>query len=66
MAPVMAKAESIASILRSFRNDMISCYGADVIPVGPGSVISPPGLQSDVSKFLCAIAEVNIEFDQIG
>ena len=66
MASLMTLAEGIAARLRSYRDATISCYGADVIPVGPGSNISPPGMQSEVSNYLCAVAEVHIEFDQIG
>lgn len=66
MAPVMAQAEMIAARLRSFRSDEISCFSADVIPVGPGSSISPPGFQSAVNNYLCAVAEVALQFDQIG
>jgi hypothetical protein len=66
MAPVMAQAETIAARLRSFRDATISCFGADVIPVGPGSNISPPGLRSEVNNYLCAVAEIDISFDQIG
>jgi hypothetical protein len=66
MAPVMAQAETIAARLRSFRDATISCYSADVIPVGPGSNLAPPGFPNEVNNYLCAIAEVQIEFDQIG
>jgi hypothetical protein len=66
MKPVMDNAEIIAARLRSFRDVSVSCYGADVIPVGPGANIAPPGLPNEVSNYLCAIAEVYIEFDQIG
>jgi hypothetical protein len=62
----MVMAETIAARLRSFRDATISCFGADVIPVGPGSNISPPGLQSEVSNYLCAVAEIDLHFDQIG
>lgn len=68
MGPVMDKAELIAAQLRSFRDDTttVSCYSADVIPVGPGANIAPPGFTSEVNNYLCAIAEVEVEFDQIG
>jgi hypothetical protein len=66
MGPVMQKAETIAARLRSFRDASISCFGADVIPVGPGSSIAPPGLQSEVSNYLCAVVECAMSFDQIG
>jgi hypothetical protein len=66
MKPVMDDAETIAARLRSFRDATISCYSADVIPVGPGASIAPPGFSNEVNNYLCAIAEVQIEFDQIG
>lgn len=66
MKPVMAVAETVAARLRSFRDDSISVFAADVIPVGPGSSISPPGLQSEVNNYLCAVAEIGLSFDQIG
>lgn len=59
-------AETIAARLRSFRSSSISCYSADVIPVGPGSSISPPGFTSEVSNYQCAVAECVLTFDQIG
>lgn len=66
MASVMTLAESFAAALRSYRDNTIACFGADVIPVGPGSSITPPGLQSEVNNYLCAVAEIRIQFDQIG
>jgi len=66
MGPVMTIAETIAARLRSFRDANISCFSADVVPVGPGSNISPPGMQSEVSNYLCAVAEIDLHFDQIG
>lgn len=59
-------AESIAALLRSYRDSYISCFSADVIPIGQGSSLTPPGLQSEVSNYMCAVAEVSLHFDQIG
>lgn len=59
-------AELIAAQLRSFRDTSISCYSANVIPVGPGSSISPPGFTSEVSNYQCAVAEIALTFDTIG
>ncbi|QOZ17450.1 hypothetical protein XI02_22360 [Bradyrhizobium sp. CCBAU 21365] len=59
-------AETIAARLRSFRDDTVSCFSADVIPIGAGSSIAPPGLDSDVSNFVAALAEVRVTFDQVG
>lgn len=59
-------AEVIAALLRSYRDSSISCFSADVIPVGEGSQITPPGLASEVSNYQCAVAEIALHFDQIG
>lgn len=63
---VMGYAETIAARLRSFRDDDVSCYSADVLPVGQGSSITPPGLASEVSNYQCAVAEIALTFDQVG
>lgn len=63
---VSAYAETVAARLRSFRDDVVSCFGADVIPFGPGSNLSVPGLSSDVSNYQCALAECVLTFDQIA
>lgn len=63
---VAAFAETVAVPLRSFRDDVISCFAADVIPVGPGSTIAVPGLASDVSNYQCALVECVLTFDQTG
>lgn len=62
----LQNAETIAARLRSYRSAGISCSSADVIPVGDGSGIKPPGLDSDVNNYQCAIAEIDLWFDQIG
>lgn len=59
-------AETLAALLRSYRGNGISCFSADVIPVGEGSKIAPPGLASEVSNYQCAVAEISLHFDQIG
>jgi hypothetical protein len=59
-------AEQLATLLRSFRDSDISCFSADVIPVGPGSSIAPPGLSSAVNDYQCAVAVIALHFDQIG
>src|SRR5205814_425830 len=43
LSVVMGHAETIAARLRSFRDSSVSCFSADVIPVGDGSQLSPPG-----------------------
>lgn len=59
-------AETIAAWLRSFRDSSISCFSADVIPIGEGSRLTPPGLQSAVNNYQCAVVEVDMTFDQTG
>lgn len=59
-------AELVAVELRSYRDDNVSCFAADVIPIGPGSSISVPGLSTVVSAYQCAVAEATLTFDQIG
>jgi hypothetical protein len=66
MSVALDYAEAIAARLRSFRDASVSCFSADVIPVGPGSSISPPGLQSEVSSYQCAVCEVDVVFDLVG
>lgn len=63
---VCGHAETIAERLRSYRSESLSCFSADVIPIGPGSSISVPGLSSEVSNYQCAVAEIVMHFDQIG
>lgn len=59
-------AETIAARVRSYRTDDVSCFSADVHPVGDGSSLNPPGLNSPVNNYYCSIVEVAIHFDQIG
>jgi hypothetical protein len=59
-------AETVAARMRSYRSAGLSCFSADVIPIGPGSSISVPGLTSEVSNYQCAVAEIALQFDQIG
>lgn len=66
MEAITAAAEPIAAQLRSFRDDNISCFEADPIPVGQGSSLAVPGLVSEVSNYQCAIVEAVLTFDQIG
>ena len=66
LAVAMDAAETLAALLRSYRDSSISCFAADVIPVGEGSKIAPPGLASEVSNYQCAVAEIALTFDQIG
>ncbi len=66
LAVATAAAETIAALLRSYRSGDISCSSADVIPIGEGSSLTPPGLSSEVSNYMCAVAEIALHFDQIG
>lgn len=59
-------AETIAARLRSFRDTDISVFAADVIPLGDGAQMAPPGLQSEVNNYQCALVEATLHFDQIG
>lgn len=60
-------AEAIASRLRSFRSDSISCFSADLIPIGQGSSVSLPGMSSGVAgDYQCVAVEVELFFDQVG
>jgi hypothetical protein len=63
---VTGYAEPIAAQLRSYRDDVISCLGAGVFPAGSGSTVSVPGLSSDISNYMCAIAEAVVIFDLVG
>jgi hypothetical protein len=64
--PVMTNAETVAARFRSYRDEHVSVDAADVIPVGEGSKISVPGMESAVSNYNCAVAEVKFHFNQIG
>jgi hypothetical protein len=66
MEMTASRAEMVAAQLRSYRDDVISCFEADVIPVGQGSSLSVPGLVSEVSNYNAAIVEAVLMFDQIG
>ena len=66
MEAVADAAELIATQLRSFRDNDISCFDADVIPIGQGASLAVPGLVSEVSNYQCAIVEAILTFDQIG
>lgn len=63
---MFANAENIAARLRSYRDSVVSCFAADVIPIGPGSSITVPGLNEPVNSYQCAVAEIELHFDQTG
>ena len=59
--------ETIAALMRSYRDAVIFCKSADVKDVGDGASIAPPGLQrNELNNYLCAIVEVDVSFDQTG
>ena len=59
-------AEPVAARLRSYRDEVISIFKADVIHMGQGSNLSVPGLVSEVSNYQCALVEAELIFDLIG
>ncbi|MEO3386007.1 hypothetical protein [Mesorhizobium sp. CAU 1741] len=61
-----AIAEQIAALLRSHRDEHISCFEATVIPGGDGAMLTPPGLTSEVGQYFWAACEVSLHFDQTG
>ncbi len=61
-----AAAEPVAAQLRSYRNNVISCFNSDVIDLITGSQMTTPGLRSDVNNYMCAIVECALIYDQIG
>jgi hypothetical protein len=59
--------ETIAAQLRSFRNARISCFSADVVPVGSASHIAVAGFSTGVAgDYQCVVATARFHFDQIG
>jgi hypothetical protein len=63
---VCALAETVATRLRSYLDDSIACFQADVIPIGPGATLSVPGLSTEVNNYQCAVVESLLFFDLIG
>lgn len=59
-------AEQIATLLRSHRDQHVSCFDATVIPGGDGAMLTPPGLASEVGNYNYAACDVSLHFDQIG
>lgn len=66
LAPATDYAEAAATLFRSYRDDLISCYGATVYPGGDGANLKPIGLPSEVTNYFWAAAEIELFFDQIG
>jgi hypothetical protein len=59
-------AETIAALFRGYRDSDLQCFNATVYPLGSGSGITPPGLSSAVDNYYVAVAEIVLQFDQIG
>jgi hypothetical protein len=66
MNEALTRGETVAAAFRSFRSDDVSCFGAGVHPVGKGTEIIPPGLESAAGNYACAAVIVDMFFDQIG
>lgn len=60
------KAETVAAVFRSYRDNAISCFGASVLPGGDGAILTPPGLSSPANKYWWAAVSVDLHFDQVG
>lgn len=65
LTPALDKAEAAAALLRSYRDNDISCFDATVYS-GAGSDLAPPGIRSVVTNYAYAIAEISFWFDLIG
>jgi hypothetical protein len=66
MSPATDLAETIAALFRSYQPDEFKCFGATVSPLGTGSGINPPGVDSEADNYYCAVAEIALHYDQIG
>jgi len=64
----MDKAETLALIFRSYRDptDLFMATAASPIPGGSGSVIAPPGVDSEVDNYFWAAVDIDLHFDQVG
>ncbi|MCW5695779.1 MAG: hypothetical protein KIS96_03480 [Bauldia sp.] len=62
----LAIAEQYAALFRSHRDATMSCFDATVDPGGPGSMIKPPGLDSEVEAYWYCGVLVSLFYDQIG
>lgn len=65
-AVALAIAEQYAALFRSFRDSTMSCFDATVDPGGPGSLLNPPGLDSEVSAYWYAGVLVSLHYDIVG
>jgi len=63
---VSLQAKPVADRLRSYRDDVVSIFNADVKPFGPGADFSITGLATEVSNYQCALVEAFVTFDTTG
>ena len=61
-----ATADPLRVLFHSYRDNDISCFDSVVIPIGPGSGISPPGADSAVDNYDVTAVVTEMHFDQIG
>lgn len=66
LSVALGHAETLAALLRSYRDANISCFDASVLPGGNGEELKPIGFRSEVGNYDYAIAEVSLFYDQIG
>ena len=59
-------AETIAALFRSYQPAEFKCFGASVYTLGTGSSIRPLGVDSEADNYFCAVAEIELHYDQIG
>lgn len=62
----LAIAEQYAAVFRSYRDATMTCFDATVDPGGPGSMIKPPGLDSEVDAYWYCGVLVSLSYDLIG
>jgi hypothetical protein len=67
LIPSLDYAEQAAVLLRSYRDEVVSCTAAWVVAGGEGSALQPPGLRaSEVNNYSYSFVETEMWFDQIG
>lgn len=66
LSVALSNAETIATVIRSYRTGDLSCREASVIPGGNGAMLSPPGIGSEVNNYFWALVVADLSYDQIG
>jgi len=66
LASATDKAEALAALFRSYRDADISCFAASVIPGGSGSLMRPPGVESEVDNYYFCVAEIELFYRLLG